>query len=899
MRGRRSAGHHSTALSNYGTVGPYELRGEIGAGGMGVVHRALDPRLGREVAIKALPADLAGDTQRLARFEREARLLASVSHPNIGAIYGLEAHAGTLFLVLELVEGESLAARLSRGPLRPREALPIALQIASALEAAHEQGIVHRDLKPGNVMLRPDGQVKVLDFGLAKMAESGSATDDLSQSPTVAADLTRAGAILGTATYMSPEQVRGERVDRRADLWAFGCVLFECVTGRRAFPGDGVAEVLARVLEVDPDWTLLPADLPPGAARLLRRCLRKPVAQRLRDMGDARLEIEEAMAGGERSVPEASRDRPRWLRVAIGLGAIGLVLAVGWLTGGRRTKPSPVDGPVLRWTLPLAADQRLAVGGRSHPFAISADGHRMVYAAESGGEVRLHLRPFDAFESRPLSGTEGAVNPFFSPDGEWIGFFARDRLFKVSLEGGAPLPLCDVPLDSLGADWGPDGQIVYSAYASGLWRVPSEGGEPTLLTRPDSAQRVLQHRWPQILPGGSEVLFTLQTPEGPRLATMPLAGGEASLVPGVTGVARARYLPSGYLVLAQLEGLMAARFDAAEGRLLETPVKVLDWGYLAPDLRVAYFAVSDNGTLIYPAGATPTGGGLVWVDRSGEETPLLAESDVYEYPTLSPDGSRLVYQVGSEVSFRRLWSLDLSRGSRSLVLGDGNVGNATWFPSGAELLMSSSRSGVWNLYRLPLGGEMQALHPGQVEQWSGSVSPDGRLVAYYEVHPESARDIWLLSLEPGGAVRKPLIVTAANERAAKISPDGRWLAYVSDEIGRDEIFVTSFPEGSGKWLVSTTGGRGPLWSPAGGELFFVQGDRMMVATIAAGDDPAPGTPRLLFSGSYATDVAGNPNFSVSPDGQRFVMIKQPSDVQARELHVIVRWTREFPPHRSG
>ena len=873
------------------TLGHFEILGEVGAGGMGVVLRARDPRLDREVAIKTLPPHVAESREHLERLQREARMLAALSHPNIAAIHGLERDGERRFLVLELIEGESLADRLRRGRRPIAEALELADQIAAGLAAAHDRGVVHRDLKPGNIMVRPDGQVKILDFGLAKTLQVDP--EPLSDSPTVPADLTATGAVLGTPGYMSPEQARGEAAGRRADVWAFGCVLYELLAGRAPFPGGSAAERVGRLLTAEPDWEALPADTPVAVRRLLARTLAKDPGARLRDLHDARLELAEARGAGvsEGSPGAAAKGPPgrlvQWLVTALAvLGAVAL-----WALVGRRPAEPPLRETV-RSEIVLDTGTRLVIGGRSLPLALSPDGRRLVYAAHSGGVNRLYLRELGSFETRPLGGTDGARNPFFSPDGEWVAFFAADQLRKVSLAGGTPLPLCDTPLDSLGGAWGEDGTIVYAEYASGLWAVSSEGGDPRPLTAPDPDQRVLQHRWPQILPGGRHVLFTIQTPEGPRLATMPLEGGTPQLVPGVGAVARGRYLPSGHLVLAQAQGLMAARFDPAARRLLETPVEIFTWEVSSPDLRVANFALADDGTLAYLTGISSSGGRLVWVDRDGGETPITNDVAAYENPKLSPGDDQLYYQIGSEVSGRRGWLLDLERRTNE-VLVQAEFGNAVWLPDSLSLIGSSSRSGVWNLYRVTLEGEMTAIHPGELEQWVGSTSSDGRTLAYYVIHPQRARDILSLRLDDPDREPLPLIVTDANERAPQISPNDAWLAFVSDQSGRDEIYLTTFPRPGRHWLISRDGGREPLWSEDGRTLYYREGDAILGLRIGPPPDPSPGAARVILRGDFAREVAGNPNYDVSGDDRRFVLIKRPFGDDARRIRLVTGWLDEM------
>jgi len=868
----------------------YRLVEQIGQGGMGVVWLADDTRLGRQVALKMLPEELAADPDRLARFDREARVLASLNHPNIGAIHGLEEDKDIRFLVLELVPGDTLAERLSSGPMKLEECLGVARQIAEALQAAHGAGILHRDLKPANIKITPDGKVKVLDFGLAKELTSPAASSDLSLSPTITAASTQAGVIMGTAAYMSPEQARGQDVDQRTDVWAFGCLLFEMLTGRLAFGGPTVSDSLAAILEREPPVSELPQGTPTSVRRLVRRCLSKELDRRLCAIGDARIEIQEALEGTldpeGTPGPETGTHRPFRVReILLGLAAlIGLTLAAGlWIL-----QPGQTRGPTTsRWVIPLAPGLQVAIGGRSNPLAVSPQGTRIVYAADLRGNPQLYLRDLDSLETRILPGTEGARNPFFSPDGEWVGFFSGSRLMKVSLQGGLPQTLCETPLDDLGGSWSAAGFIVFAQYGSGLSQVSAEGGSPQAVTTLDYGLGEVQHRWPQILPDGEHVLFTVASDKGSRVSVVSLASGERRSVPGLVDVSRAWYAPGGRLIYGQAGGLMAVgmNLDAVEAE--GNSISVLEGVASVPDLGNAYFAISESGTMVYVPGGASGETELVWVDRQGQEISAVQEKASYMHVRLSPDGGVATASVGSEVGPRRIMMYDLDRGTRSVLAKAGS--NLTWNPDGREVFYSSNRSGSWNIYRSSVDGSDAGtlILDKEREQWVGTVSPDGTVLSFYEVNPQGGRDIWMLPLD--GGEPEPFLATPFNERSPRFSPDGKWLAYVSNESGRDEVYVVPYPGRQGKRTISTEGGREPVWSHDGRELFYRQGDRMLVVAIDHGPPFSAARPQVVFEGRYEVGVAGNPDWDISPDSQRFLMIQRGDASAPTRLHVILDW----------
>ncbi len=789
-------------------------------------------KLDRSVALKILPQSFAQDAERLARFEREAKTLASLNHPNIAIIHGFEEADGIKALVMELVEGPTLANRIAQGPIPVDEALPIAKQIAQALEAAHEQGTVHRDLKPANVIVRPDGTVKVLDFGLAK-AIADEAGTDLANSPTVTAMATRAGVLLGTAAYMSPEQARGKAVDKRTDIWAFGCVLYEMLTGSRVFAADDSSGTLARVLMTEPDWAVLPASTPASIRRLLQRCLEKDPKRRLRDIGDVDLRSEHvqnaAPSGAAPARVRKSQERVWWI-------AAMLIVVVGMTTLYFRRAPAPQGSPaVARLSVALPADDRL--GNLNTPaIAVSPGGTQLAYVGLRDGKEHLYLRSLDGLDSKAISGTEGATSPFFSPDGQWLGFFALEKLKKVSVEGGAIEILCDAAgTTGRGGSWGPDNSIYFStASISGLWKVSASGGIPTEVTRLDRSNGETSHRWPQVLPGGKAVLFTVRTGPGfdeHRTEVMSLQTGERRVL--VRGGTTGRYVASGHLVYARADALMAVRMnlDRLEAAS-DAPV------LLTEQVRVggegAHYAVSNSGQLVYvPGNVHRYERQLVWLDRKGaaEAVPLSARN--YSTVALSPDGRQAAVQIDEGTYV--IWIYDFPRGTLTpLTSGTSSSQLPLWTPDGKRVVYRGTRLGVRNLFWKPADAateEERLTTEENALQTPGSWSQDGKWLAF-TADGATSQDIWTLTLEDN---RKPQVFlkTSSSERSPQFSPDGRWLAYVSNASGRDEIYVQPFPGPRRQWPISTDGGSQPRWSRSGRELFYRIGDKMMVVDITS------------------------------------------------------------------
>ncbi len=863
----------------------YEILSPIGAGGMGEVYRASDTKLNRDVAIKVLPEAFAHDPQRLARFEREAQLLASLNHPNIAAIHELGQSGDLRFLVLEFVPGENLA-----GPLPVDDALRICRQIADALEAAHAKGIIHRDLKPANVKITPDGKVKVLDFGLAKALAEEAPAGDPSQSPTVSmsAAMSRAGVILGTAAYMSPAQARGQPLDKRTDIWSFGCVLYEALAGRRAFGGESIPDTLSAVLRGEPDWTALPARTPENIRRLLRRCLEKDPERRLHDIADARIEMDDAGATVSPAIPPP-RTRLSWWPLAV--AAIAIIVAVwGWLRPASRAPAGAA--PVRRLVVPLPEGQRLAQA-RSMPLgveqpllALSPDGSRLVYVVERKDTTELYQRLMDQFESMPIPGTQGAYGPFFSPDGRWIGFFAENKLKKVAASGGEPVTLCEARLPR-GASWGADGTILFTqGEGNEVSRVPETGGDVSRVV-PKSEQN---HWWPEILPGGKAALFS----SGLGVGVLSLESGEDR--PLVEGGVGARYLPTGpdstkgHLVFARAGSLMAAPFDLARLAVTGAEAPVLQ-GVRADALGLPQCALSRNGTLVYvPGAASGATSTPVWVDRQGRAMPLGMPHRAYGAVRLSPDGNRLAITVTDPKN--EIWIQDLARGTFTRLTPEGNSLLPAWTPDGKRVAFVSSRGGPPNLFWIAADGSAEAelLIKSDRPHRHSSFSPDGQVLVFTEIHPNNGGDIWVLSLK-GERTARPFLRTRFSETFPAFSPDGRWIAYSSDESGQYEVYVRPYPGPGGRLQVSQ-GGEEPIWSRDGRELFYRNGQKWMVAAATLKPEFKAETPRPLFEGPYL-NVPGM-SYDVHPDGKRFLLLLPAgTETPVTQLHVVLNWFEEL------
>jgi eukaryotic-like serine/threonine-protein kinase len=871
-----------TSFAHYHVVAP------LGVGGMGEVYRARDTKLDRDVALKVLPAAFAADPERLARFEREAKTLAALNHPHIAHIHGVEDVAGVRALVMELVEGPTLAERLAQGALPLDEALPLARQIAVALEAAHEQGIVHRDLKPANIKLRPDGTIKVLDFGLAKAMspDPGSAggAEMLAASPTMTSPaMTKQGVILGTAAYMAPEQAKGRSADARSDIWAFGVVLFEMLTGRTLFDGESTVDVLGAVLRQPIDLAQLPSTAPVAVRRLLRRCLERDPRRRLHHIADARLEIVDGMEAPESDASTRSGPPTRMRGVALAGWAVALLAlaALGlWTTVWR---PAPPTAPVAyRFTIPRPATDASAP-------AVSPDGRYIAYAAPSG----LWLRALDEAAPRLLGGTGGAREPFWSPDGRALAFFAGDTVKRISIAGGPAETLAPIPGGWPAGSWSRDGTILVEITEnpeSEGWYVLSAGSRSLSRLRAFAADRPINpdKAFPAFLPDGEHFLFTHPAGDTATLQVGSVRSDETR--PLVPADSRAFFASPGYVLYVRSGTLFAQPFDATTRRMAGEPVAVTDEvDYFSPTGE-AGFSVSQEGTLVVrrPMGRSE----LRWFDRDGRAASRVLERDYYNSVALGPDGQRLLVEIkDARRSTTDLWMVDLERNvSTRLTSSPRSELWPLWSPDGSQLVFSADWDGPPNLYIADAaGGAPRVLVPFDRQvQIAGSWTPDGRQLLYAKRSHPFNRDIWIVDVATGD--RRPLLATEFNEEAPALSPDGQWLAYVSDASGRREIYLRSFPAGTWQVRLSVDGGLYPAWRRDGRELFYYEPGGAIMAVAIAPDTAGrvrPGGPARLFP----VDERMFLSFAVTPDGQRFLLnLTEPGGISPPD-EVIVDWTR--------
>jgi serine/threonine-protein kinase len=902
------------------TISHYKVTAKLGEGGMGVVYRATDSKLGRDVALKVLPENFAADGERMARFEREAQLLAALNHAHIAGIYGLEEYAGPegsgRALAMELVEGPTLADRIAQGPIPLEEALPIALQIAEALEYAHDRGIVHRDLKPANIKLTADGKVKVLDFGLAKALDDPVSSMDVATSPTITAAATRAGIILGTAAYMSPEQAKGKPADRRADIWAFGVVLYEMLSGKQLYTGETVSETLAHVILNEPRLDVLPAATPPRVRRLIARCLTREPKQRLQAIGEARIALDEALAGVEEIVavaaaPAALPAPPPWRR-ALPWAAAGFSLLAFALALWRPWDSAPAPRSVVRLSVELGSDASLVPGTLGSGAVISPDGKRLAFVGRTPNQQpQLFIRPLNQLKATPLAGTEGVHGPFFSPDNEWIAFFAGGKLKKISVQGGAVVTLCDAAGDR-GGSWGDDDRIVFAAgNREGLSRVPSAGGKPEPLTELDKATNEITHRWPQVLPGSKAVLFTTHNAgsafDNATIVVQSLETKERKIVQ--RGGSYARYLRSGHLMYMHEGTLFAAAFDLDRLELAGQPAPAVEEVITTSGTGSAQFAVSETGLLLYAPGRG-TGGGwpILWMDKEGKTTPLRTDLAVHLNPRFSPDGTQLAVDVPDSNNFNRdVWIYDWRRDALTrFTFSDVLDADPVWTPDGRRIVFRSEQGGTpANLYwkRSDGAGDVQRLTESKNAQVPGAWRPDGKTLAFFEQRPDTRWDIMILPMEgdekSGWKPGKPTVFlsTPFLEVTPAFSPDGRWLAYGSNESGRFEVYVRPYPGPGGVKQVSIDGGGHPTWSPNGKEIFFRTPDhKIMVATYSAAGEAFRVDKPLLWAPAELTDLGTNRNFALHPDGKRFAVLKSSesqSEVRRDKITVIENFFDEL------
>ncbi len=884
-------------------LGPYEILAPLGAGGMGEVYRARDGKLNREVAIKVLPEAVAEDAERLARFQREAQVLASLNHPHIAAIYGLEKAGNLEALVLELVEGETLAERIGAGPIPVDEALAIARQIADALEAAHEKGIVHRDLKPANVKVTPEGKVKVLDFGLAKALTGDRSSPDQTHSPTLTAAATQAGVVIGTAAYMSPEQARGKSVDKRADIWAFGAVLYEMLSGRKAFEGETVSDTLAAVLKTDPDWSALPADTPAAVRRVLRRCLDRDTRTRFRDVADARVEMDEAAEPVASSAAPAGVESPRSGRVRVAW-AVAAVLLLAAAAGWWRALSAPKPAATARTAFAVAIPGGDLVSYDDTPIlAMSRDGRRLVYAAERSGQRGLFLRTLGELEARSLEGTIGARSPFFSPDGQWIGFFAEGgKLKKAPVSGGPPQLICEDVTAQRGAVWADDDVIILTAdYAAGLSRVSARGGRIEPLTKVDAGKGERTHRWPDILPGGERVLFTIGSDKSPgnyddaKIALLDRKTGRIRIL--LSGGSMARYCPPGYLLYVRSRSLLAVPFDAKRGEIVGEPFPVPEKIAGDPSSGIGYFAVGGDGSLAYVPGSASSGESkLVLTDRKGAVTDLPLPPRQYRFPRFSPDGTKIAFSIGSgRGADDEVWIYQLlSGGLTRLTFSTGNF-CPIWSGDGQRIAYVSARATNEGIYARPAdgGGAEEWLYGDFTARLPSDWSRDGKRLIF--THPSN--QVWLAALkgpwDPKAQSDSDSQLIEPSAYGGVFSPDDRWIAYAASVSGAvAEIFVQAAAGSAAKWQLTTDGGGQPVW--AGNEIFFIHApSQLRVMSVQTQPAFQAGKAETLFEGPFELRTAPLRNYDVSRDGKQFVFVKGGSDLGAREVDVVLNWAQEL------
>jgi eukaryotic-like serine/threonine-protein kinase len=893
-------------LASGSRLGPYEISGRLGEGGMGEVWRATDTRLDRDVAIKVLPAAFTEDRDRLARFEREARLLAQLHHPHIASIFGLEECDGVRALVMELVEGPTLAERLSSGPLSLEESLSTARQIAAALEEAHAKGIVHRDLKPQNIKAAADGTVKVLDFGLAKpmtpsAAESPSdigLSPAIMNSPTITVRPgTELGIILGTAAYMAPEQARGGPLDKRCDIWAFGVVCFEMLTGRRLFAGDTASDTLAAVLKTEIDFFALPASTQPALRQLLRRCLERNPKNRLHDIADARIVLDDLIAGrpGEDfglPAPAPSR-RARWITAAwVTALVVGVAAATAFvaLFASRPATQPPVP---LRFSIMLAAGQELLYGANAIPV-FSPDGGTLVFSGRMNGKPQLFRRDLSGREATAIPGTDGGDSAFFSPDGRWIGFASGGQLMKVASEGGRPFRLGGQ--QGLCGAWLRDGTIVFTpTYSDGLFQVPSEGGTRKRLTTPDKTKGELGHWWPELLPGERHIVFTaFRTPvDDSRIGVLDLATGNVRWL--VEGGFFGRYVATGHLLYAREQRLYAVPFDAVTATVTGAAVAVLDDLLVSQTNAYGAFAVSSRGTLVY---ITDSLGNplreLVWIDREGHTTPATGERRRFLSVSLSPDDRQAALTIHGES--RDLWITSLERGTQSrLTSGGGTEFDPVWSHDGRELFYIFDRP-PFELRRIavdaPDTGRPIWNDPPTLDTTGAAVSPDGRTLAYELAADQTSRDLYSRPLD-GSAPQHTIRAIRSEERNVSFSPDGGWIVYQSNETGRPEIYAQPFPGPGERVQVSTDGGTDPNWV-RNGEIFYLHDNELRVVAARAKGRVEFAPPRSLFSFPITpSSMHEAQTYDVTRDGTRIITVAIPEASRPRQFEVVTDWTREL------
>ena len=861
-------------------LGPYEITAQVGAGGMGEVYRARDSRLDRTVAVKILPQRLSSDPRLRERFEREAKAISALAHPHICTLYDIGSHDGIDFLVMEYLDGESLADRLSKGPLPLEQALRYGTEIAEALERAHRAGIVHRDLKPGNIVLTKSG-AKLLDFGLAKMIQPQSNPNAPTMAMPQDKPLTEEGTVVGTFQYMAPEQIEGRDADARTDIFALGTVLYEMATGKRAFEAKTRASLIASILDREPPPIATAQPLAPtGFERVVRMCLAKDPDERWQSAHDLAAELKWIGSTSSETIGPGARRRTRktWLRAAAIL-ATGLLIGAlaTWLVTSRETRPPRV----ARFTVNTAPNAPLDLNPTS--LVISPDGNHVLYRTFAGNVSKLYLRGIDSLAAVPVAGTEEAGSSAFSPDGRWIVFMRDDGLFKVSREGGTPTRIAD-DLDGLGLDWHGDTIVVNKAFSGGLIAVPASGGEVRQIVKTDPAKKENAIVWPDVLPDGKHVIATVWSVgawDTARIIAYSMTDGSSKVL--IDGGYFARYSPTGHLLFMRGNTLNAVAFDPETLTVGSSPSAVVNGIAHGTADGEGHFAVSDAGHLVYASGgATEPNDQLFWIDRTGKAAPMVPTLRRYGSIAISPDGRTAAVTI--EEATYDIWQLDLERDSLTRVSHGGDDLEAVWTADGSRLIWVSSRSGAYNLHWRAAdssSGE-ERVAPFNDHQFGPSVTADGKHLLFHQVGKKM--DVWLMPF----ATRKPqpLIATEFHDINAVVSPNGRWVAYVSDRSGRAEVYITSFPTPAGTWPVSVDGGNTPRWMPDSSAIVYEKGTKFFIVPIEDGPRPRAGKPRLLFEGRYDDD------FDIAPDG-RIAVIKEGPRPTATQFTIALNWAEEL------
>jgi serine/threonine protein kinase len=895
------------ALSKGTVLATYEILASLGAGGMGEVYRARDSKLGREVAIKILPESFAQDPERLLRFEREAHLLAALNHPNIAAIYDLAESNSTRLLVLELVPGETLAETIRRGPVPVDEALLICRQIADALEVAHDKGIIHRDLKPANIKITPDGKVKVLDFGLGKLTERDDVSAGLSQSPTLLTGRgTVEGVILGTATYMSPEQARGKDVDRRSDIWSFGCVAFELLTGKQAFEGETVTDLFASIIKGEPDWNALPASTPEKVRLVLERCLQKDPRRRLQHIGEARIAMEDAGAAVSLAPTPVAAPTPAWRRSKFWIAAVAVLssIVIGIPVAMSLLNRSTEEPRVVQFLVPPPEKGGFEQGlGAAVPFSvasISPDGRRLAFTArDTSGKTLLWVRSLDTLTPQSFPGTEGSSFPFWSADSRAIAFFTPTELKRVDVSGGPPQFICSAA-SARGGTWNRDNVILFSrANNVALSRVSAAGGEPVEVTKLANGQ--ITHRGPWFLPDGRHFLYFAGGSEnvsGVFLSSLDSSESRRLM----TADTRAIYSPSGDLLFVRQGTLLRQSFNVNTLELRGEAVPVAQ--RISVNNNLGAFSVSDNGVLAYRSGAGEVDVTLAWVDRSGKVVETLGTPAPYRGVDLSDDGKRIAVHR-HDGNGGDIWLLESSRGPISKQTYDPSQENSSpvWAPDNSTIAFAALQSGKWRIYRKAVNAATSAELLAEFDQNTAPMdwSPDGKFIVLRVV--TSQADESLLSVSDKKII--PLLHNPFNELRAQISSDGKWIAYDSNESGQSEIYVRPFPSGEDQRQVSVNGGYAPRWRADGKELFYLTRGGAKMASVkinTTGSALSFDPPVELFdTGSSNLTHSGGTflPYAVSPDGQRFLIPRSeansPGDAATAPITVIFNWTATLKP----